>query len=127
LRSGCRVQVKAVIIPPIIQIGTIIFVIEELISENSILIRIRPYLPNFSKIPAKAIDPATGASTWALGSHKWVPYKGILAINADIRRIHHTLGNEVGIGEINDIMFRDDEFLLIIRIPISKGKEAVTV
>lgn len=34
-------------------------------------IRNSPYLPNFNKIPARIIDPATGASTWALGSHKW--------------------------------------------------------
>ena len=30
-----------------------------------------PYLPSFSKTAAKIIDPASGASTWALGSHKW--------------------------------------------------------
>jgi hypothetical protein len=33
------------------------------------LIRIIPYPPNFNKIPAKIIDPPTGASTCALGSH----------------------------------------------------------
>ena len=35
-------------------------------------IRIKPYLPNFRSSPARIIDPATGASTWALGSHRWV-------------------------------------------------------
>jgi len=30
-----------------------------------------PYPPNFKSTPARTIDPATGASTWALGSHKW--------------------------------------------------------
>jgi len=29
-----------------------------------------PNPPSLSKIPAKAIDPATGASTWAFGSHR---------------------------------------------------------
>lgn len=68
------------------------FDIEELIGGNRNLIRRRPYLPNLSRIPAKAIDPATGASTWALGSHRWVPYIGILAMKADISMIHINLG-----------------------------------
>lgn len=33
--------------------------------------RIRPYLPSFRRIPAKIIEPATGASTCAFGSHRW--------------------------------------------------------
>lgn len=33
--------------------------------------RISPYLPSLRRIPAKIILPATGASTWALGSHRW--------------------------------------------------------
>lgn len=32
--------------------------------------RHRPYPPSFSKMPARIIDPATGASTCALGSHR---------------------------------------------------------
>lgn len=38
--------------------------------------RIRPYPPNFNRIPARIIDPPTGASTWALGSHWWTKYIG---------------------------------------------------
>lgn len=34
-------------------------------------IRIKPYPPNFKRIPARIIDPATGASTWAFGSQRW--------------------------------------------------------
>jgi len=34
------------------------------------LIRRSPYLPSFRRIAAKIIDPANGASTWALGSHR---------------------------------------------------------
>ena len=30
-----------------------------------------PYPPNLSSKAAKIIDPTTGASTWALGNHKW--------------------------------------------------------
>lgn len=32
--------------------------------------RIKPYLPSFRRIPARIIEPATGASTWAFGSHR---------------------------------------------------------
>lgn len=45
-------------------------------------IRSIPYPPSFSKIAANTMEPAMGASTWALGSHKWRPYKGIFTINA---------------------------------------------
>lgn len=31
---------------------------------------------------ARTIDPAMGASTWALGSHKCRPYRGIFTIKA---------------------------------------------
>lgn len=34
------------------------------------LARKRPYPPSFRRIAARIMDPATGASTWALGSHK---------------------------------------------------------
>jgi hypothetical protein len=29
-----------------------------------------PYPPNFSRIAARTMDPAIGASTWALGSQR---------------------------------------------------------
>tara|TARA_B100000780_G_C21124007_1_gene455639 strand:- start:2728 stop:3000 length:273 start_codon:yes stop_codon:yes gene_type:complete len=32
-----------------------------------------PMPPNLSKMPAKIIDPYTGASTWAKGSQRWSP------------------------------------------------------
>lgn len=34
------------------------------------IIRIIPYPPSFSKIAAKTIEPAIGASTWAFGNHR---------------------------------------------------------
>lgn len=37
------------------------------------IIRIIPYPPSFSKMAASTIDPATGASTCAFGSHRWSP------------------------------------------------------
>lgn len=48
-------------------------------------IRIRPYPPSFKRILARIIDPAAGASTWALGSHRWVKYIGIFTKNAIVR------------------------------------------
>jgi len=50
------------------------------------LIRMIPYPPNFKSTPAKIIDPATGASTWALGSHKCTEYIGILTKKAKKRK-----------------------------------------
>ena len=34
------------------------------------IIRIKPYDPSFRSTLARIIEPATGASTWALGSHR---------------------------------------------------------
>lgn len=33
------------------------------------------------------MDPATGASTWAFGNHKWVRYIGIFTRKANVRPI----------------------------------------
>lgn len=46
--------------------------------------RNNPYPPNFNKTPAKIIEPETGASTWALGNHKWTKNIGILTKKAKI-------------------------------------------
>ena len=54
-----------------------------------------PYPPSFSKIAARIMDPAIGASTWALGSQRWTPYKGILTIKAMIQASHRMLLDHV--------------------------------
>lgn len=54
-------------------------------------IRIIPYPPSFSRMAAKIIDPAIGASTWAFGNHRWTPYSGILIINAIMHANHRIL------------------------------------
>lgn len=51
--------------------------------------RIIPKVPSLRRIPARIIDPATGASTCALGSHKWRKNIGALAKNAMNRDIDH--------------------------------------
>jgi hypothetical protein len=44
-------------------------------------------------MPAKIIEPATGASTWAFGNHKWTIYKGVLTRNAKIVTSHQKFIN----------------------------------
>lgn len=90
-RSVCRKQIILVMTAPhrdnlIIgaEINLFIFII---IDDK----RIRPYLPNFSRIPARIIDPATGASTCAFGNHKCSIYRGIFVKNAIIVIIHQII------------------------------------
>src|ERR1700716_1026830 len=44
--------------------------------------RTNPYVPIFSKTPARMTEPAVGASTWASGSHVWNGNIGTLIANA---------------------------------------------
>lgn len=53
---------------------SIVFVIGSRMMEICIIL----YPPSFSKVAARIIDPEMGASPWALGSHRWTPYIGIL-------------------------------------------------
>lgn len=46
------------------------------------VIRIMPYPPSFKRMAASTIDPAIGASTWALGNHRCRPYRGIFTMKA---------------------------------------------
>lgn len=46
------------------------------------VIRIMPYPPSFRSRAASSMDPAMGASTWALGSHRCRPYRGALTMKA---------------------------------------------
>lgn len=86
-RSGCRTQIKLVIIPPQ-RVREIIVNFRDACG-GPIMDRIRiiPYPPSFKRIAAKIIDPATGASTWAFGSHKWVKNIGSFTINARFNKI----------------------------------------
>lgn len=52
---------------------------------QNILVRRAPYTPSFSKTLARIIEPATGASTCALGSQRWRGYIGILIRKAAMR------------------------------------------
>jgi hypothetical protein len=45
---------------------------------NMQVTRSAPYLPSFSRSPARIIEPLVLASTWAFGNQKWSPIIGIL-------------------------------------------------
>lgn len=44
--------------------------------------RIRPYPPSLRRRAASNMDPAIGASTWALGSQRCRPYRGAFTMKA---------------------------------------------
>ena len=70
-------------------------------------IRIIPYPPNFRRMAARIIDPAIGASTWALGSHRWIPYIGIFTRKAIMHASHRiSFDHDVAIvlGLLSNIM-----------------------
>lgn len=63
------------------------------------VIRIIPYPPSLRSTAARTMDPAIGASTWAFGSHRWRPYRGILTMNAIMHASHsRVLDQEFGKG-----------------------------
>lgn len=82
--SDCRRQIMDVTTPPTIAIDIIGLISVLFIYLKIIIIRARPYPPSFSRIAAKIIDPATGASTCAFGSHKCTENSGNFTINAVI-------------------------------------------
>lgn len=80
---------------------------------------------------ASTIDPAIGASTWALGSHRWRPYKGIFTIKAIMHAYHRIeLGAErfsaLGIMVVVRIC-SDPRLLCINSSATSKGSEPIKV
>src|SRR5713226_3726258 len=50
--------------------------------KNGIEKRIKPYVPIFSRTPARITEPAVGASTWASGSQVWKGNIGTLMAKA---------------------------------------------
>jgi hypothetical protein len=71
---------KAVAIMYIFSLGDIGLIIK--------IIRSIPYPPSFSRTAARIIEPATGASTWALGNHRWKKNNGSFTIKAKFIIIH---------------------------------------
>ena len=73
------IPIKETLTSPIKQIKVI--TLSELVN---IINRIIPIPPSFSRIPAKIIDPYTGASTWARGNQRCKENKGNFTKNLNI-------------------------------------------
>jgi hypothetical protein len=71
------------------------------------IIRITPYPPSFNRMAAKIIDPNTGASTWALGSHKCSEYIGSLAMKAIVRNMNFSSFFIVLIDSVFNMRFEE--------------------
>lgn len=80
--SCWRTQMRLVIAPPQSAIAEKIILFSWGIGGIRYIIRNIPYPPNFKSTAARIIEPATGASTCALGSHKWKKYSGNFTRNA---------------------------------------------
>lgn len=81
-KSDCRRQISDVNTPPTSAIDisgdrSLMF-----IAGNDEIMRANPYPPSFSNTAARTIDPATGASTWALGNHRCTRNSGNFTMNA---------------------------------------------
>lgn len=126
--SVCRVQMAPVTQAPHIAIDEIMGDSDEFNQTRALAARRIPYLPNFSKMAARTIDPATGASTWALGNHKWVMNNGIFTINAIIVINHHKgIADCTGVDHVIKDIDKCKFFWYIHNILIKSGKEAVIV
>lgn len=87
LRSVWVIHIILVRAPPQQQKGIKMFLSFSLrVSIKIVYSRINPYPPIFSRIAASIMEPATGASTWALGSHRWSPNIGTLTRKAIIQK-----------------------------------------
>lgn len=90
-RSVCRKQMELVIIIPhrdsMMKGYAMVFVM----GWSMVEIRIIPYPPSLRRMAARTMDPAMGASTCALGSHRWSPYRGIFTMKAIIHASHRML------------------------------------
>lgn len=130
--SGCRVQDKLAPIAPIRETAITTGYIMDFREGCIKIMRIRPYPPNFRRIPAKIILPATGASTWALGSHKWVTYIGILTKKAIIQNIHQICSWDIDMFEMREnlagiVIALEEASLIAIKIAAKRGREATVV
>lgn len=98
-KSVWRRQIELVIIMPHRDSIMNGYAMKSVTGFRSNVIRSMPYPPSFSKTAARTIEPAIGASTWALGSHRWRPYSGIFTMKAIMHANHmNTLDQELGIG-----------------------------
>ena len=88
LRSLWRRQIELVIIIPHRDSIMKGYAMNSVSGLRSVVTRSMPYPPSFSKIAARTIEPAMGASTWALGNQRCRPYSGIFTIKAIMHANH---------------------------------------
>lgn len=91
-----------------------------------------PYPPNFNKIAARTIEPATGASTWALGSQRCTENIGSFTRKAaKIRKVSKFQAQEdrqsLLCVRASNIIFEDINSVVAQIIIRRRGKEAATV
>lgn len=91
LRSDCRRQIAEVTTAPHMLILIMSLGFGSKGNFINCVARISPNPPSFRRIAARIMEPATGASTWALGSHKWVRNSGSFTKNAVVDAIHHVV------------------------------------
>lgn len=75
---------------------------------------------------ARIIEPATGASTWAFGSHKCKENIGIFTIKARMVAAHHIV-DRLGVSHNGSVISMDELVEKIMRILRRRGSEAATV
>jgi len=92
-KSVCRMHISLIIRPPIVEnaITRLLILIKSF--TQKFMHRIKPYPPSFNKIPARIIDPARGASTWALGNHRCKKKIGNFTMNTKDTYNHQILLN----------------------------------
>lgn len=86
--STCRKHIILVNAPPINENTKIKMENVQNLKQNTCIIRSIPYPPSLSSTPARTIEPATGASTCALGSHKCSEKIGVFTRNANSKKTH---------------------------------------
>ena len=95
------------------------------------MVRMIPYPPSFTSNAASNMEPAIGASTWALGSHRWSPYRGAFTMNAVSRaRLERITVQEVetvGLASFSIVRCRVPVCVWRYGIVTNRGRELISV
>lgn len=87
-----------------------------------------PKAPSFRRIAANTIEPANGASTWALGNHIWKRKRGSFTIKAKIKNKYSILSK---LEKLNGLikLIMEKEFCLLKSLIIirRRGSDLATV
>lgn len=90
-----------------------------------------PYPPSLRRRAASSMEPAIGASTWAFGSQRCMPYSGAFTMNAvsRARPVRRSVQEVVSVGwtSLSIVRFRVPICLCRWRMVISRGRELIRV